>query len=330
MTHQRREFLRFGIAAATGALLATPQARAQAFPARPVRMIVPLSAGGPTDVIARLLAQMLSERWGKPVYVENIPAGAGNVGTSAAAKAPADGHSVVFVTTSFVINPSLYAKPPFDPVKDFAPIMVMAASPHVLVVHPSLPARDVKELVALIRANPGKYSYASPGTGQSGQLAGELFRLAFELDLVHVPFNGGAPAISATVGGHTPIAFMALSTAAGSLKDGKLRALAVTGRSRSVLFPDVPTMAEAGAAGQESTFVQGILCPAGTSADIIARWNQEVGSIIALPETRQRLAAMNLEPVVSTPEEFSAWIAAEIPKWRKIIDAANIKKVDDP
>jgi tripartite-type tricarboxylate transporter receptor subunit TctC len=301
---------------------------AESFPARSVRIIVPVAAGGPTDVIARLLAQKLSDRWAKPVIVENIPAGAGNMGVSAAAKAPADGHTVVLVTTGFVINPSLYAKLPYDPVKDFAPVSVIAASPHVLIVNPSVPATDLQQLVALVRQNPGKYSYASPGTGQSGQLAGELFKLAFGLDLAHVPFNGGAPAITATIGGHTPIAFMALSTAAQPVKEGKLRALAVTSRSRSTLFPDVPTMAEAGAPDQESTFVQAILCPAGTPQDIVARWHREIADILALPDVRRKLAAMNLEPVVSTPEAFAAWIRTEIPRWGRIIEAANIKKVD--
>jgi tripartite-type tricarboxylate transporter receptor subunit TctC len=326
----RRQFL--CLAAATAAV-ATPSAarlaRSQTYPARPTRVIVPVAAGGPTDVIARLIAQKLSDRWGEPVYVDNIPAGAGNVGTSTAAKAPADGYTIVFVTTGFVINPSLHAKLPYDPIKDFAPVTVVAASPHVLVVHPSFPASNVTELGALVRANPGKYSYASPGTGQSGQLAGELFRLALGLDLVHVPFNGGAPAITSTIGGHTPIAFMALSTAATAIKERKLRALAVTSRVRSALFPDVPTMAEAGVPDQESTFVQAILFPAGTPRDIITRWHEEVARIVALPDVKQRLAAMNLEPVANTPEQFASWIKAEIPRWRKIIDDTKIKKIDD-
>ena len=326
----RRQFL--CLAAATAAVAAPSAARlarSQTYPARPTRVIVPVAAGGPTDVIARLIAQKLSDRWGEPVYVDNIPAGAGNVGTSTAAKAPADGYTIVFVTTGFVINPSLYAKLPYDPIKDFAPVTVVAASPHVLVVHPSFPASNVTELGALVRANPGKYSYASPGTGQSGQLAGELFRLALGLDLVHVPFNGGAPAITSTIGGHTPIAFMALSTAATAIKERKLRALAVTSRVRSALFPDVPTMAEAGVPDQESTFVQAILFPAGTPQDIITRWHQEVARIVTLPDVSQRLAAMNLEPVANTPEQFAAWIKTEIPRWRKVIDETKIKKVDD-
>jgi tripartite-type tricarboxylate transporter receptor subunit TctC len=328
MTLMRRQFL-YLAAAAAAAPAVSPVARSQTYPARPMRVIVPVAAGGPTDVIARLIAQRLSDRWGEPVYVENIPAGAGNVGTSTAAKALPDGYTVVMVTTGFVINPSLYTKLPYDPIKDFAPVTVVAASPHVLVVHPSLPASNVQELVALVKANPGKYSYASPGTGQSGQLAGELFRLALGLDLVHVPFNGGAPAITSTIGGHTPIAFMALSTAAAAIKEGKLRALAVTSRARSELFPDVPTMAEAGVPDQESIFVQAILFPAGTPQDIVTRWHQEVVRIVALPDVKQRLAAMNLEPVANTPEEFAAWIKAEIPRWRKVIDDTKIKKIDD-
>jgi tripartite-type tricarboxylate transporter receptor subunit TctC len=328
MTLMRRQFLYLAAAAAAAPVI-SPVARAQTYPTRPIRIIVPVAAGGPTDVIARLIAQRLSDRWGQPVYVENIPAGAGNVGTGTAAKAPPDGYTVVMVTTGFVINPSLYTKLPYDPIKDFAPVTVVAASPHVLVVHPSLPPSNLNELVALVKANPGKYSYASPGTGQSGQLAGELFRLALGLDLVHVPFNGGAPAITSTIGGHTPIAFMALSTAATAIKEGKLRALAVTSRVRSELFPDVPTMAEAGVSDQESIFVQAILLPAGTPQDIVTHWFQEVGRIVASPDVKQRLAAMNLEPVANAPEDFASWIKAEIPRWRKVIDDTKIRKIDD-
>ena len=326
----RRRFLQLASASTVVAVpFRTGVAAAQPYPARPIRMIVPVAAGGPVDAINRIIVQKLSERWGSQFHVENIPTGAGNVATGTAAKAPADGHTVLAVTTAFVINPSLYANLPYDPVKDFAPITLVGASPHVMVVHPSLPANSAKELVALVKANPGKYSYASPGTGQSGQLAGEMFRQAYGLDLAHVPFNGAVPAITSTIAGHTQIAFMSLAAAAGSIKDGKLRALAVTSHRRSDVFQDVPTMAEAGIPEQESVFGQGLVLPARTPREIIDRWYREVVSIVGLPEVRERMAAMNLEPVTNTPEEFSEWIKTEIPRWRKVIDDAKIRKLDE-
>ena len=233
------------------------------------------------------------------------------------------------VTTAFVINPSLYTNLPYDPLKDFAPITLVGASPHVMVVHPSLPVNSAKELVALVKANPGKYSYASPGTGQSGQLAGERFRQAYALDLAHVPFNGAVPAITSTIAGHTQIAFMSLAAAAGSIKEGQLRALAVTSYRRSDVFQDVPTMAEAGVPDQESVFGQGLVVPAGTPREIIDRWHREVIGIVGLSEVKSRMAAMNLEPVANTPEEFGEWIKTEMPRWRKVIDDAKIKKIDE-
>jgi len=300
----------------------------QSYPARPVRIIVPYAPGGPNDAVARIIAAKLSERWAQAFYVENIPAGAGNVGTAVAARAPADGYSVVIVTSSFWLNPSFYAKLRYDPVKDFAPVTVIAAAPHVLIVHPSFPANNLKEFVALVRANPGKYSYASAGTGQSSHLAGELFKLAAGLDLVHVPFNGASPAMMSVVGGHVPIAFISLPAAVTFIKKGKLRGLAITSNARSKLLPEVPTMAEAGYEEQESIFMQGVLFPAGTSQDIVARWYREIADIVALTEVRDRLTSLGLEPVVNTPASFAAQIQSEVARWSKVIRDARIKPVD--
>jgi tripartite-type tricarboxylate transporter receptor subunit TctC len=327
MTLVRRHFICLAGAAISGPAL--PRAAlAQSYPARAVRAIVPFAAGGPTDAIARVIAQKLSDRWNKQIYVENIPAGASNVGTGAAAKAPPDGYTLVFVTTGFVINPSLYAKLSYDPIKDFTPVTLVADSPHVLVLHPSLPARSVKELVDLVKASPGKYTYASPGTGQSGQLAGELFKRTLGLDLGHVPYNGAAPAIMSAIGGHTPIAFVALPSAAANIKDGTLRALAVTSSKRSTAFPEVPTMAESGIRDQESVFIQGILFPAGTPKEIVDLWHREVARIVALPDVREGLTAMSFEPVVNTPVEFGSWIKAQVPRWAEVIRNANIQRFE--
>jgi tripartite-type tricarboxylate transporter receptor subunit TctC len=205
---------------------------------------------------------------------------------------------------------------------------MIGASSHVLVVDPALPADSVQQLIALVRGAPGTYSYASPGTGQSGQLAGEMFRLASGLDLAHVPFNGATPAIASTIAGQTKIAFMSLAAAAGSIRSGKLRALAVTSRQRSAIFPEIPTMAEAGVADQESAFWQGLVLPAGTDATIVARWHGAVREILARPELRERLTAMSLEVVASTPEQFAAHIKSEIAKWRRVIAEARIGRLD--
>jgi tripartite-type tricarboxylate transporter receptor subunit TctC len=327
MPIDRRHFLSLvGAAAAAPALPSTGWALG--YPSRPVRVIVPYPAGGPNDTIARLFTSKLSERWPQPIYIENIPAGAGNVGTAAAARAPADGYSLVVVTSSFVINPSLYPRIAYDPIKDFAPVTMIAAAPHVLVVHPSFPARDIKEFVRLLRANPGKYSYASAGTGQSSHLAGELFKLAAGIDLVHVPFNGAAPAMTSTIGGHTPIAFVSLPAAADHIRTGKLRALATTGSVRSRMHADIPTMAEAGFPDQESVFMQGILFPAGTPEDIVDLWYREMSRLASLPDVHQRIDALGFDLVVNSPEEFRAQIRSELAHWSKIVREAQIKSVE--
>jgi tripartite-type tricarboxylate transporter receptor subunit TctC len=323
----RRRFLRLA-AAAAGLPLAARMTAAQAYPTRPVRIIVPFTAGGPATVMAHVIAQPLSESWGQSFYVENLPTGASNVGSATAAKSPPDGYTLLVVTPSFVINPSLYAKLAYDPVRDFTPVILAVASPHVLLVNPSFPAKNVKELVALAKANPGKYSYASAGTGQSAQLAAELFKLAFGLDIVHVPFNGGAPAVNSTMGGHTQMAFNALPSAAALIKEGKLRALAVTSGERAPEFPDVPTLAEAGAPGQESLYFQGIVAPAGTPKDIVDQLYREIAKILARPEVKDRLAAIGFGVTISSPEEFQVQLKAEAARWAKVIRDANIKRIE--
>src|SRR5262245_20224006 len=274
----RRQFLH--LAAGVAALpLVSLSARAQTYPTRPVRVIVPYAPGGPTDLFARLIAQKLSEHLGQQFFVENIGGAGGNIGMGRAAKAPPDGYTILVAAAPLVINPTLYGAVPYDPIKDFDPITLAVASTVLLTVHPSLPARTVKDLIALVRDNPGKYSYASPGTGTPPHLVGELFRLSLQLDLVHVPFNSGGLAVGSTLAGHTPVSFGALRPAVAHIQDGKRRALAV--RSKARTLPDVATMAEAGypdIAG-ESWF--GVVAPAKTPREIIALLNREIVRITA-------------------------------------------------
>lgn len=303
-----------------------PAGPASSYPAQPVRMIVPFSAGGPTDVIARIVAQKLSESLGQQFYVENLPGAGGNTGTARAAASPANGYTILVVSTGFIVNPSLYAKGvPYDPVRDFVPVTLVATSPNVLTVNPDVPARTVQELIALVKANPGKYSFAQPATGSTPHLNGELFKLAFGLDLATVPFNGAAPAVTSTIGGHTPIAFTALPPAIAHIKDGKLRALAVLSLKRVQALPDVPTAAEAGIPGHEGDTLTGIVAPAGTPREIIDRLNAEIRKLVALPEVKERLEALGFNPVANRPEEFGERIRTETGRWAKVIRDANIK-----
>jgi tripartite-type tricarboxylate transporter receptor subunit TctC len=307
------------------ALLAAAQASAQNYPSRPIRLIVPFAAGGPTDVIARIVAQKLSETFGQQVYVEDVPGAGGNTGTAMAAKAAPDGYTILVVSTGFIVNPSMYAKVPYDPIKDFSPITLVASSPNVLSVNPEVPARSVQQLIDLIRRSPGKYSFAQPGTGSTPHLAGELFKLKFDLDLVMVPFNGAALAINSTLGGHTPIVFTALPPAIANIRDGKLRGLAVLAARRAAALPDVPTMAESGVPDQESDTLTGVVAPAGTPPEIIERWHAEIVKLVALPDVKQRLQELGFESVADTPAQFGERIKSEIAKWAKVVHDANIK-----
>jgi tripartite-type tricarboxylate transporter receptor subunit TctC len=308
------------------AALAQPRdASAQSYPTKSVRLIVPFAAGGPTDVIARIVAQKLSEAWGHQVYTENVPGAGGNTGVTMVARAPADGYTVLVVSTGFIVNPSMYAKISYDPVKDFAPITLVAASPNVISVNPDFPAKSMKELVELVKANPGKFSFAQPATGSTPHLAGELFKQKYGLDLVTVPFNGAALAINSTIGGHTPIAFTALPPAMSNIKDGKLRGLAVLARERSPALPDVPTNSEAGVPDLESDTLTGVVAPAGTPKEVIERWREDIVKMVASPEIKERLQALGFAPVANTPDEFGARIKSEIAKWGKVVHDANIR-----
>jgi tripartite-type tricarboxylate transporter receptor subunit TctC len=316
-----------GVIGAT-ALLATGFANAQSvesYPARPVRIIVPIGPAGPSDVIARLIAQKLSQRLGQPFVVENLPGGANNIGIGHVARARPDGYTILLVGSNFTINPGLFAKIPYDPIKDFAPVTLAAVSPAVLVANPAIPADNLKALIAFLRANPGKYSYASPDVGTTGHLLGELLKLSQNIELVYVPFNGMGPVLQSVLAGHTPIAFTAPTPVVALVKEGKLRALAVTTPKRSPALPEVPTVAEAGLPDLEADVPQGIFVPAGTPKKIVEFLHREIGNAIVQPDVKAKLAAIGFEPVVSTPDEFSVRIKAEIATWGKVIKAAGIR-----
>jgi tripartite-type tricarboxylate transporter receptor subunit TctC len=323
------------ILAALATLLAAVAINAQSiqagspagYPARPVRVIVPYAAGGPTDAIARIIIDQLSNALGQQFYVVNHPGASGNLGMGIAAKAPGDGYTLLFVTNDLAAQPSLSNEVPYDPTKSFAPVTRVAAMPEVIVVHPSVPATTLKELIALLKANPGKYHYASPGARTTTHLSAErLFRLSNGLDLAHVPFGGGGPAIASTFAGHTLLAFTALPPAAPYISDGKLRALAVTSGKRSSAFPDVPTLEEAGYAGHESDLIVGVVAPAGTPKEIVDLLYREIARAAALPDVQKRLTVLGFEIVVNKPEEFAALIEAEIAKWARVAREANIEK----
>ena len=253
----------------------------QAYPSRPVRVIVPVAAGGSNDTTARLFAQKLGELLGHQFYVESVAGAGGNLGIGAAARAAPDGYTLLAAGGNFVINPSLYAKIPYDPERDFEAVSLMCSSPHVLAVHPSVAASDVKEFIALAKASPGKLSYASAGRGTPAHLAGELFKLAFGVDITHVPFTGGGPAMTATLGGHTSCVVSALPTGAPYARAGNVRALALMGARRSPLLPDVPTMAEATGIGLEADIVTGLVAPAGTPKEVVSLLHRAITNIVA-------------------------------------------------
>jgi len=324
MTLLRRQFLHL----AAGSLVApalSSFALAQTYPARPVRVLVPYAPAGPADILARLAAQKLSDQLGKQFYVENIGGTGGNIGMGQGARAPADGYTVLVVPPNIVVNPAMYDTVPYDPYKDFDPVTIAVSAPTVLSVHPSLAVQTVKDLVTLIRSGDARYSFASPGTGTPPHLIGEHFRLLLGLDLVHVPFNSAGQAVASTLAGHTPIAFSSLPPAVPQIKDGKLRALAVTSKMRSPTLPDVPSMVEAGYPEIEGEGWFAFIVPAGTPSEITALLNREIVKLIALPDVKEKMAALGFTAVGTTPEQAAALFRTESAKWAKVIRETGIK-----
>jgi tripartite-type tricarboxylate transporter receptor subunit TctC len=323
MNIARREFLSLASASVVG-LASSPPVWAQTYPTRPVRVIVPFAAGG-IDVIARFIAQRLSKQLGQEFVVENIGGAGGSIGTTRAAKAAPDGYSLLFTAPAFVIYPALRDNVPYDPLTNFAAITSPATTSLVLLINPSMPAHSIKDFIALIKAQSGKHSFASAGIGTPPHLTGELFRQSLGLDLVHVPYDSGGQAIGAVVGGHTSMCFAAVAPAVAQVKAGKLRALAVTSKSRLQALPDVPTMTEAGYPDIEGEVWCAMLAPTRTPKEIIALLHREVVKIVTQPDVRKRLAALGYSAVANTPVEFGAYLSAERARWAKVIQAAGLK-----
>ena len=300
-------------------------AGAQAYPNRPIRVIIPQSAGGSTDLAVRAVTQRLGDVLGQPAVVDNRPGAGSLVGTDLVAKAAPDGHTLLGVASSFSINPSLHTNLPFDPVRDFAPISRLCALPHILVVHPAVPVKSLKELIALAKAKPGQLNVATSGISTSTHMAAELFMYMTGTKMVTVPYKGGAPGNIALVSGEVQLYFATISTALPHIRAGKLRALAVTTRKRTAAAPEYPTIAEAGLPGYEHASWVGMLAPAGTPPAIISRLNSEIARIVHLPEVREFLLRDGLEPEGDSAKEFTANIRNEVAKWIKVVKAAGIK-----
>lgn len=301
-------------------------AHAQAWPSKPIRYIVPFAPGGTTDILARTVGDKLAIALGQPVVIENKPGAGGGVGAEITAKSAPDGYTIMGGTIStHAINASLYKSLPYDPVRDFAPIVLIARVPNMLVVHPDIPAKNVSELIALLRANPGKYTFASAGNGTSQHLSGELFKSMAGAEMQHVPYKGSPPALQDVMGGQVSMTFDNITTAWPLAKGGKLRALAVTTAKRSAVAPDVPTLAEAGLPGFEVGSWQGVFAPAGTPPEIVKRLNAEIVKILNTPDVRDKLAALGAEVVGNSPEEFATMVKAEVAKWADVVKKSGAR-----
>jgi len=300
-------------------------AEAQNYPNRPIKVVIPFAPGGPSDIVGRVLAQQMSENLNTPIIIENKPGGGSNIGIQQVAKSAPDGYTLLLVSSTFVINPTLYPNPGFDAVKDFSAIALPVSSPNVLVVNPSFPAKDIKEFFAVVKAAPGKYDYASPGAGTGPHLSAELLKLKMNLDIAHIPYNGGGPALQAVLGNQVPIGLSALPPAVPQVKGGALRALAVTSITRSPSLPDVPTLKESGVADFEGDTLQFIVAPAGTPTTIVQKLNHEITKALDNPELKNKLIGMGYLTYNYTPEQTTQKVKLEVDKWAKVIQSRNIK-----
>jgi tripartite-type tricarboxylate transporter receptor subunit TctC len=291
-----------------------------------VKVIVPYPAGTAADIIGRIVARKLSELTGAPFYVENLPGAGGTIGTGTAARASFDGYTILVMNQDFVVQPLVKSKVSYDPFTSFSPVSLVAAAPETISVHPSLPATKMKELIALLKADPGKYSYASPGYGTSPHIASErLFKLTYDLDVIHVPYQGGGEAVASTIAGHTQILHITLPLVAAQIKEGKLRGLAVADKRRSEALPEVPTLEEAGIPNHEVGFWTGIVVPAGTPNDIVDLLNRQIARIVSLPDVMEQLASLGFGPIAGTPQELAARIKSEAAEWGRVVREVKIK-----
>jgi len=309
------------------ALILAAPASAQQYPSKPVKIIIPFAAGGVTDIAGRLIAQRLSERLGHQFFIENIGGAGGNLGMGQAAKAPADGYTILLSSSSIVVNPSLYAKAPYDIDKDFIPVTKAGATPNSWVVNASFPAKTMKDLIDLIRREPGKHSVGSPGTGTTPSLSIDMMRLALKLNFITVPFAGGGPMTTSLLGGHTPIVCSALGNYVNLIREGKLRGLAVTASKRSAALPDIPTLAEFGITGQDAETMTGVFVPAGTPAPIVELLQREFATVVNSPDVKARLLEAGVEAEGNSQADFAAYVGDEVAKWRKVIEDAKIPKI---
>ena len=304
--------------------LGASSARGQSYPAKPIRIIVPSPAAGGADLLARIVAQKLTERLGQQVVVDNKPGASGNLGMELAAKAAPDGYTIATGSaTNLAINPTLYRKLPYDAIKDFAPISMGALFTHLLVVHPTVPARSIKELIALLKSTKAEPTYASAGPGTPTHLAGVMFASQARIRMVHVPYKGAAPALTDLLGGHVSVMFPPLPVALPYLGSGRFRVLGVTSASRLTSYPDIPTIAESGFPGYEAIAWNGFIAPAGTPKDVVARLSTEIATVIKIPDVKERLSADGSTPMANSPEEFSSFIKTELEKWGRVIKASG-------
>lgn len=300
-------------------------AHAQEYPTKPIRFIAPIPAGGSTEVLARDVAKALSERWGVPVVVENKPGGAGSIGTAAVASAPADGYTIVLVNSSHSINPHVYKSLPFDAIKDFAPVSLMTDLPMGIFVHPSVPAKNIAELIALVKAHPEKYSFASSGNGGAGHLTGQLFQQQTGTKIVHVPYRGSALAVNDVIAGQVPILVADTPVAAPHVRSGALRALGVTSKTRVTSMPDAPTFQEAGVSGMDLSIWIGVLAPANTPAAIVKKMSDAIAAILKEPAMAEKVRSRGFNIVASTPEEFAAVIKKDYERFGKVVRETGVK-----
>ena len=317
-----------GCAALLAAALTVAPAPAASYPDHPVKIIVPFAAGGPTDVMARMVAAKLAEKLGQQFYVENMAGAGGNIGTLNAARSAGDGYTILVASSSYVVNPSLYKNCPYDAEKDFIPVTLAAITPNALIVHPSIEAKTAKELIELIKAHPGKFTFASAGLGTTPDLAEDLFKATYNLDFVIAPYKGGGPAAQAVLANEAPIAFLAMTPVTQLVKTGKIRALAVTTQKRSSALPDVPTLTEAGITGQNSETMQGVFVPKGTPKEIVDTLQKEISAIVKNPDMQAKMLPLGFEPDGGSSAEFAAYVKADVAKWKKVIADAKIQQIE--